>query len=160
MRNWFPVAFCCLLISCGTGGSPAAAPKDSAGKTPADYARAYYDATNRDDLAAIQAMYTNGYYQAIVTKRGFLQEPDESLFARHMEQHMHKTRSVTETKSGFFTPPNADGVYSFLAKIEFTDEYKPVFKERTGIDSPHLNDEVCFKLENGIWKITDKLQGY
>ena len=160
MRCLCLAVLCCLVVGCGKGGSPAAVQKDSAGKTPADYTKAYYDAINSDDLAAIQAMCTDGYYKSIVTKRVFLREPDESLFAKHMEQHMHKTKSVTETKSGFFTPPNAEGVYSFLVRIEFTDEYKPVFKERTGIDSPHLNDEVCFKLENGVWKITDKLEGF
>ncbi len=164
--RFLSIAMLCCFVGCGGGSGgadalvAAAVDKDSDGKVPADYAKAYYEAINKDDIEAIKAMCSEGYYTSIVTKRGFLKEPDESLFAKQMERRMHKTTSVTETKSGFFTPPNAKGVYSYCAKIVFTDAYKPVFKERVGIDTANMNDEVCFKLDKGLWRITDKMEGF
>jgi len=64
-----------------------------------------------------------------------------------------------DQKRSGFSKSNADGVYSVLAKVFFTDEYKQVFEKENKFKADYINDEVCFKIENGVWRITDKFKG-
>ena len=158
------------LISCGGEASDDAGASaqaslsvsaDSAGKTPNDYVADYYQAINDDDYDALQKMCTKGYYNSIVTKRGFLKTPDPALFKKAFERKMFKNDSFTiSAKRSGFHKNNADGVYSVGAKVMFTADYKPVFEKLNGFKSEHINDEVCFKLEENLWKITDKIEGF
>lgn len=146
-----------FLVGCGS----TAPQKDAAQKEPSQYAAEYYAAINKEAIETIKGMYSQDYYKVIVTKIGFLKKPDEKLFEEHLRERMHKHREYLfqEDRSGFHDN-NVEGVYSYAAKVIFTDEYKKVFKERAGFASDHINDEVCFKLEDGLWRITDKIHGY
>ena len=158
------------LISCGGEASDdagtsaqasAAVLADGAGKTPNDYIVDYYKAINADDYDALQQMCTKGYHNSIVTKRGYLKIADPSLFKKSFERKMFKNDSFTITpKRSGFHKNNAEGVYSVGTKVIFTADYKPVFEKLNGFKSEHINDEVCFKLEENAWKVTDKLEGY
>ena len=158
------------VISCG--GQSSHAPEthtqastsvsaDSVGKTPNDYIVDYYKAINADDYDALQKMCSKGYYDSIVTKRGFLKTADSSLFKKSFERKMFKNDSFTiSAKRSGFHNNNAEGVYSVCTKVMFTAAYKPEFEKNNGFKSEHINDEVCFRLENNVWKVTDKLKGY
>ena len=136
--------------------------KDSAGKTPFDYAEEYYAAINGDDIEAIKALYTKGLYSSIVTKRGFLKEPKPELFEEKLERKMFKhSEYILNPEKCDFHKTNADGVFSVCGKVIFTEEYRAERKAKSpsGMDFPHINDEVCFRLEDGVWRITDKTKG-
>lgn len=134
--------------------------KDSAGKTPFDYAEEYYAAINRDDIEAIKALYTKGLYESIVTKRGFLKEPKPELFEEKLENKMFKSSEyILNPNQCGFHKINADGVFSVCGKVIFTEEFAAAYSEKTDMEMKHVNDEVCFKMEDGLWRITDKMQG-
>lgn len=135
---------------------------DDHGKTPNDYIVDYYQAVNADDYQALQDMCTKGYYNAIVTKNGFLKTPDPDLFPKVFERKMfkHTSFTITDRRSGFHTKVNAPNVYSVGCKVLFTETYKGEFEKLNGFRAEHINDEVCFKLEDGAWKLTDKIKGY
>ena len=163
-----------ILASCGgdstsTGDSDSSSSTaeaqnitDTAGKRPHDYIVDYYKAVNADDYAALQNMCSKGYYDSIVTKNGFLKDPDPALFQKAFERKMfkHDSFTITERRTGFHTNVNAPDVYSVGCKVLFTNAYKTVFEKANGFKSEHINDEVCFKQVDGIWKVTDKLKGY
>ena len=135
--------------------------KDAAQKEPSHYAAEYYAAINKDDIEGIKGMYSKGYYKVIVTKNGFLKTPDEKLFEKHLRDRMFKhTEYLFQEDNSGFHDNNAEGVYSYVAKVIFTDEYKKVFEEKTGSASGHIISEVVFKLEDDLWSITDKSHGY
>ena len=83
------------------------------------------------------------------------------MFKKSLERKMfkHDSFSLTKKQCGFHKT-NAPDVYSVSAKVLFKEDYKKVFEELNGIKSAHINDEVCFRLEEGVWKITDKIKGH
>lgn len=149
-----------IIFSVIAGCSSKGPQLDSKGKVPSDYAKEYYAAINRDDYSTLQKLYSQGYLLAITTKNGFLKSPDPSLFQQLIEKRMfkHNKYIFNEKRSGFLKT-NAESVYSFLAKVFFTDEYKRTFEKENKIKADYINDELCFKIENGLWRITDKLKG-
>lgn len=134
--------------------------KDSAGKTPFDYTEEYYAAINTDDIEAIKALYTKGYYDYIATRRGRLDEAKHELFEQKLESKMFKSSEYTldPDRCGFHKT-NADGVFSVCGKVIFTEEFAASYAKKSNMNWKHINDEICFRLEDGLWRITDKTKG-
>ena len=157
MKN---VMFLLIIFSVIAGCSPKGPQPDSTGKVPADYAKEYYAAINKDDYKTLKQLYSRGYLLSITTKNGFLKSPDSLLFQQSIKRKMFKHNNyIFDQKRSGFSKTNADGVYSFLAKVFFTDEYKQIFEKENKFKADYINDEVCFKIENGVWRITDKFKG-
>ena len=138
--------------------------EDGQGKTPFDYADIYFEAMNQGNTEKIKNLYSEGYFTSIVTRRGLRDERDPSLWEKHIDRKIKRTESyeINEAQCGFHEN-NAEGVYSASYKITMTEEFAKEFGEKFlkgRMPSKTGGMEICFRLENGVWRITDKLKGY
>jgi len=146
------------LFTFGCSGSRAPE-KDQAGKTPVDYADAYFEAVNKDDYVALQALHTKAYYADISPDAGASEAAIKRFKARF---EMEKTTSHTlEPKQCAFYKNNAPGVYSVTFTTVRTEEVATQLAKRLNMPAPLYKGgkELCFRLENGIWRVTDKTRG-
>ena len=120
--------------------------KDKHGKLPQDYIAAYYEAMNKNDLKAYKSLLSRGRYNQIVTKNGFLKKANESLLLDYSLNQFYKTTSykIIPERCRFYKI-SAPGVFS-VGVVAVRPNGK-------------LNDEVCFKMFDNEWKLTDKMSG-
>ena len=141
------------------------AENDSRGKTPYDYAEEYYAAMNEEDFAALRALHADSYVNHFIRNvpRSEKGKSESERFKYKMNQRMRKSKELKPKPdwSGYLSN-NAEGVFSVSYHLTYTDEFarkkEKEALEKYGLDQPikGMDTELCFKMIDGVWKITSK----
>jgi hypothetical protein len=147
-----------LLFTFGCSGSRAPE-KDQAGKTPVDYVDAYFEAVNTGDYVTLKALHTKGYYEQFSSR-----SDDPAGVSKRFQEWFEKEKTTSHTilpKQCAFFKANAPGVYSVSTSTVRTEEVATKLMKQLNASAPMYKGgpELCFRLENGLWRLTDKTTG-
>jgi hypothetical protein len=147
-----------LFFTFGCSGSRAPE-KDQAGKTPVDYADAYFDAVNKDDFVTLKTLHTQGYYAQFASPA-----EDPSAVSTRFKEWFKKDKTTSHTidlKQCAFYKTSAPGVYSVSTSTVRTEELANDLMKKLNLSSPMYKGqkELCFRIENGLWRLTEKTTG-
>ena len=147
-----------LLFTFGCSGSRAPE-KDQAGKTPVDYVDAYFEAVNKDDYVALKALHTKGHYEQFTSR-----SDDPAGVSQRFKEWFANEKTTSHTvlpKQCAFFKTNAPGVYSVTVSTVRTEEQATLLMKKLNASAPMYKGgaELCFRLENGLWRLTGKTTG-
>ncbi len=148
------------LISGKRTGEMPDVDKDKNGKTPFDYVTDFYATVNDKDLDAFKNLYTQGYYEYIIT-RGSDTDPVRFKTNQFDGQYESKSVEIYADRSGFRNAKQL-GIFTVSIKIHLTDSGSKAYEAKWK-HPPHegaYNTMVHFRLENGVWRVTDSNNGY